>query len=313
MKKTTKTILASGAVLAGVHASLEALSDTFFKRYFVANRDWVDIDLEDVVPEGLKEQYLDNIETYSEWFKSCNKESLEIESYDGLKLSAMYCKPYQNAVTIILVHGYNCDRYVLLKQSYDFARLGYNTLMIDQRCCGASEGTYITFGLKESLDLCQWIDLLISKESNIVLGLYGVSMGAATIMMALGYTLPKNVKFAIEEAGYSSGEIILEKFAKDHNFPKSLCRFYLNKKIKSELGFSIDDINPAKSLQTNEIPICLIHSTSDKTVPFESIKILYNANKGRKYYYQLENAYHAYACYEDGYYQNIDKFIREFI
>ncbi|WP_431189473.1 hypothetical protein, partial [Escherichia coli] len=54
-------------------------------------------------------------------------------------------------------------------------------------------------------DYVQWINKVLEnngKSQEIVL--YGVSMGAATVMMTSGEKLPDNVKAIIEDCGYSS-------------------------------------------------------------------------------------------------------------
>ena len=62
---------------------------------------------------------------------------------------------------------------------------GRSALLVDQRSCGRSEGSVITFGINESRDLERWIDLVIKEiDPNAKIIITGVSMGAATVMMA---------------------------------------------------------------------------------------------------------------------------------
>lgn len=70
--------------------------------------------------------------------------------------------------------------------------LGYNVLVPDARGHGQSEGDYIGFGWHERKDYVQWIDEILAKNgSEETITLYGISMGAATVMMTSGEDLPK--------------------------------------------------------------------------------------------------------------------------
>ncbi len=88
---------------------------------------------------------------------------------------------------------------------YSHEELGYHVLMPDARGHGRSEGGFICFGWRERKDYVQWIRYLIDKwgpQSQIVL--HGVSMGAATVCMTSGESLPYNVKAIISDCAYCS-------------------------------------------------------------------------------------------------------------
>ena len=179
MKKGTKLLLASGAAALGAHGALKAESEVLFRKAFIADRTLGDRDVIDFLPtEELKDRYIEEADEQIEWFRSSRIEELEMRSFDGLFLNAVYVGNHgKEAPVIILIHGYNADRYCLLKQAYEFDKLGYNLLMPDERGYGKSEGKYVTFGQKESIDILQWIDLLIKRDPEVKIGLYGVSMG----------------------------------------------------------------------------------------------------------------------------------------
>ncbi len=87
---------------------------------------------------------------------------------------------------------------------HKFYTLGYNVLAVDARAHGDSEGTKIGMGWPERVDIIKWINRILSWEPNARIVLHGVSMGAATVLMASGEDLPGNVKALIADCGYTS-------------------------------------------------------------------------------------------------------------
>lgn len=91
---------------------------------------------------------------------------------------------------------------VFAKMYHDW---GYNVLAPDARGHGKSQGDYIGFGWPDRKDYVQWIEKVLTENGQQEqITLYGVSMGAATVMMTSGEKLPDNVKAIVEDCGYST-------------------------------------------------------------------------------------------------------------
>ena len=135
------------------------------------------------------------------WIKVFAKEE-EIISKDNIKLHGYkIVNPIRKSnVWVILVHGYMGSSYEMSGFAKEYINMGYNVFLIDLRAHGKSEGKYIGMGWKDRLDLKEWINKICTDEPECKIILYGVSMGAATVMMTTGEKLPKNVKACIEEA-----------------------------------------------------------------------------------------------------------------
>jgi len=136
------------------------------------------------------------------------------KSFDGLKLAARYYKNNDSDRTIILVHGYRSvarrDFACVVEIYYN---LGFNILLVDQRCSGRSEGKIITFGIKESRDVVSWLDFLTTQYGEKDFYLDGISMGATTVLLATRFEL-KNVKGIIADCGFTSPAEIIGIVAK---------------------------------------------------------------------------------------------------
>lgn len=86
--------------------------------------------------------------------------------------------------TVLLFHGHGSSSGQVLEEAYYMHRIGFNTLLIDFRAHGNSEGHVSTIGYREARDVKAAYDYVLAKgEKHIVL--WGVSLGAATIAHAI--------------------------------------------------------------------------------------------------------------------------------
>ena len=142
---------------------------------------------------------------------------------------------------------------------------GYNLLLIEQRALGGSEGRTITFGIKEKYDCLSWINYAIErfgKDVKIILG--GVSMGAATVLMASALDLPKNVKCISADCGYTSPEAIIRKVCReDMGIPDWLGFPFVRLGARIYGGFSILDGGAIEAVKQAKVPLMIMHGDED--------------------------------------------------
>lgn len=106
---------------------------------------------------------------------------------DGTRLHArLYRVPHAHA-TVILCHGYHSHAEHDFSAQFPalYASGGCNLLLIDERAHGLSEGKCLTFGQLERYDIAQWVHW-VREHSRVQrpIALYGVSMGAASVLLA---------------------------------------------------------------------------------------------------------------------------------
>ena len=198
---------------------------------------------------------------------SCQE--VRIESFDGTVLFGRYYHFRDNAPIQLLFHGYRSHAFRDCSGGHSLARkLGYNVFVPDQRAQGLSAGQTITFGIKERKDCLCWIRYLnerFGSDNPIVLS--GLSMGAATVLMASGLDLPDNVACIFADSPYSAPIAIIEKVARDLHYPASLCRpfAYLGAGIFG--GFSLGSCTAKEAVRHSKVPILLLHGEDDRMVP----------------------------------------------
>ena len=125
-------------------------------------------------------------------------QDVEILSFDHLKLHGYLCTQKGSSQDTdrwaILVHGYDDSGLLFHEEALAFYRQGFHLLLPDARGHGKSQGTYVGMGWHDRLDIINWIHWIIRQDSRAKIVLYGVSMGAAAVMMAAGEPLPDHVK-----------------------------------------------------------------------------------------------------------------------
>jgi fermentation-respiration switch protein FrsA (DUF1100 family) len=250
-----------------------------------------------------------------EWLQQQPQEELTIESYDELKLHALYIPCIvPSKKTVILVHGYNSWSGSMGGFAQYYAEiLGYNVLMPDLRGHGKSEGRYIGFGWHDRKDMLQWIDFIIGKTGNDTqIVLHGVSMGGATVLMTSGENLPYNVKCIISDCAYSSVAGILGYQVKRmFKLPKFPLIYFTSLVCKLKAGYYIGEASALKQVHNSKLPILFIHGSADKFVPTEMVYALYDAAVSSKQLLVVEAAAHGTSFWKDprAYKNAVEEFI----
>jgi uncharacterized protein len=107
-----------------------------------------------------------------------------ITNNDSLKLEAWYMTVPGAKGTVVLFHGHGGNKSGNVTEAATFRSMGYNTLMVDLRAHGGSEGNTCTIGTEEAEDVrAAYAYVKAGGEKNIVL--WGISLGAATITRAV--------------------------------------------------------------------------------------------------------------------------------
>lgn len=89
-----------------------------------------------------------------------------------------------NRGMVLLLHGVRSDRRQMIGRARSLNHAGYAVLLIDLPAHGESAGERITFGVKEAVGVTAAAAFLRSRLPKERLGIIGVSLGAASAMIA---------------------------------------------------------------------------------------------------------------------------------
>ncbi len=285
--------LLGGALFCGFAALLTAFI-CYRKVFAVTNKEAFD-PLE--MPRG--KQYAPYIEEMRKWTKIAMEipfEEVYITSFDGAKLYGRYYETKKGAPTQILFHGYQSSAFRDMSGGLPLAlKSGCNALLVDQRAHGKSGGKCLSFGVLERYDCLAWANYAAKTYGGKII-LTGISMGAATVLMASNLDLPKDVVGIISDCGYSSPKGIICDVMEKVHYPVNLVYPFVRLGGRLFGGFDIESSSAEKALKNAKVPVLFLHGAEDRFVPCKMSTENYNACSSQKEIHIFETAAHG-LCY----------------
>lgn len=248
-------------------------------------------------------RFLPQIRENAEFVDSLPCDYVHITADDGTSLSARYCHESDNAPIAIIMHGY---RSTAMRDTMGLIvlckKLGFNLLMPDQRAHGRSGSHTITMGAQERYDArawAYWASVRSGGKASIFL--MGVSMGAATVLLASGLDLPDSVHGIIADCGYSSIRDICRTCLPKYLPHVPVGPGYAVGKAGAELfgHFDPDAVDCRKAVAQSKVPILFIHGSADDFVPCSMSRENYDACASEKELLIIPGATHAMCYYYD--------------
>jgi len=214
----------------------------------------------------------------------------------------------------VLCHGYNSNPKSTGVFAEHYHALGYNCISPSLRGWGEDETRYCTMGYHDKDLLLAWVDYIVTLDPDSQIVLHGYSMGAVTVMLATGQTLPENVKAAVSDCGFTSCweqyANVIKLYAKLPPFP---LLHAVNAVSMLRGNFDIRKNLPIEAVRNSVTPTVFLHGTADDFVPFEMMDRLYEACAAPKAKQAIEGGVHARAVYKapDLYWKAVDGFLKD--
>ena len=264
-------------------------------RTAVVRRDLTPEQEEERLEKSSWRDHLPEIRAGMDWFEKQALEPVTIRSRDGLKLFGSYLEAPEARACVLLCHGYRSrgelDFALVLRLLYEH---GCSLLVIDQRAHGRSGGKYITYGVLERYDCQQWAWFLHAKlAGRLPIFLEGLSMGAATVMMASELPMPPSVVGVIADCGYNSAwDEMRHCIHRWYHVPAFPVLNLTNLLCRLLAKYDLRTVTSAQALANSPLPLLLIHGTGDDFVPADMSQENYAAAAGEKRMILVEGATH---------------------
>ena len=275
MKKTTKAAVGAAAVLGTAFvASGEVMYQMFLKGKSVREskrlheNSWLSKMLTEnpIMAQGAL------------WIKTAARKDHTIL---GTRKKWIHAEEYPGGdshVWVITCHGYSANVESNAAMIRIFHEQGWNVLAPHLTGHGISEDKSTSMGWLDRIDLCDWIRRICKKDPQAQIVLYGVSMGASTVMMTTGEPLPQQVKCCVADCGYTSVydefKTQLKQWLKLPAFP-----FLYAGDLVTRLhaGYSFKQASAVKQLKRSQTPTLFLHGEADTFVPFAMQEVCYHA------------------------------------
>lgn len=323
---TIKNLLGTALVCAGTLSAASAAGIAYFYRRTMIRQN---AKMERTIKMAGTDwsQYTDMLAKRKQFMLEQKREEVYVQSFDGLKLHGVYFPAIENnsdnnriccgdkMKVVICLHGYTS------RSMQDFTGLtdyyfkhGFAMLQTDARAHGESEGDYIGFGCLDRKDLLKWIDWVIDHcGTDTEIYLHGISMGAATALMASGLELPSQVKGIVSDCAFTSPKEVFTHVLKTMYhlpaFPFIQGADVVNRVLA---GYGTDECNAKREVSKAKVPILFIHGGKDTFVPVRMCHELYQCCASPKKQLIVDKAAHGESYYKDtaAYEAALDDFYR---
>lgn len=171
-------------------------------------------------------------------------EQLEIPSFDGTRISALFL-PSRNGATVLMLHGFFGGRVYELEAARMLQKHGFGAVLVDLRGRGQSGGDWITLGRDDVRDLSAVLDYVVEKHDvdPARIGAIGPSHGGA--MAILLAAADRRIKAVIADSPYDAiNPATLSAFTQlPFPLPWLTARF-----IELRLGVDLQSISPLAAI-----------------------------------------------------------------
>ena len=301
----------TGVLLAAAAALLGAAG--FFFWFSIRRRKSERTDQQYEEPDSIWNPFRQRMKEAQDYIQAHTREKVKLTSFDGLTLTALYLPVKNPRGTVIAFHGYRSLATIDFALEVEFFhRLGFDVLLPYQRSHGESQGKYITYGVKERFDCRDWAVYAARRFGDRPLFLMGISMGAATVLMASGLELPENTRGIVADCGFTTPwEIMAHVARRDFHLPAFPLLYLLELLARLIAGFSLKGADTRQALKSTRLPVLFLHGEADDFVPLSMTEENYRACAGKKAQYLVPEAGHAQSFARDT--PGCEKAIRRFL
>lgn len=201
----------------------------------------------------------------------------------GVRLHACYAEAPESSAscrkTAVVVHGYRSSPYNVMAIARMYRdSFGFNVFLPTLRHHGNSEGEAVQMGWLDRLDVLDWSETAHGMFDDTLQVFHGVSMGAATVMMASGEETPGYVRGFVEDCGYTSvwNELVYVLDSKA-NLTARPTAYRAERIVQRRYGWNFHEASSSEMVSRCRKPVLFIHGECDRFVPTEMAEYNYNA------------------------------------
>ncbi len=228
-----------------------------------------------VMPMFLGQHYDQTI--YESLDYGVRSERITLTTEDSLNLAAWRTRAAEPKGTVIILSGIQNPSVTAF---FGYAKMlsdnGWDSMLIEMRARGESEGNDIGLGMTEWRDVQAGVDYLLKDEdiSELPIVVMGTSMGGGTAIIAAG-EIPE-IDAVIAMSAFSSWPDLFVDNMASIGIPKVIGVLdipFLKTYLGFHYGFDALKYSPQTEIEKlGDRPILLMHSTDDSQIPFSEFE-----------------------------------------
>ncbi|MGD9603437.1 MAG: alpha/beta hydrolase [Gammaproteobacteria bacterium] len=205
-------------------------------------------------------------------------------------LAGWFARGTRGAGAVLLLHGIRANRLQMLARAEALHADGYSVLLVDLPAHGESSGDRITFGAREAAGVRAALRYLRTALPGERIGVIGVSLGAAALVLAQPTPAPAAV---VLESMYSTVEVATaNRLQIRFGRLGTLLEPLFTAQIPWRLGIAAETLRPLDALGVLKSPVLIASGTEDAHTRWSETRRLYAAARPPKALWRVEGARH---------------------
>ena len=218
---------------------------------------------------------------------------VSFQSDSGANIRAWFLAGSPGSGAVLLLHGVGADRRTMVARARFLYALGYSVLLPDFQAHGESEGTRVTFGALERLDVDAAIGFLRECCRGERVGMIGVSLGGAAALLG---SLDHPAEAYVLESVFPTIRQALEARLRVWLGPLRVLARMIASPLMSAMGADIGvaehALRPIDHIGRVGSPVFVIAGTRDAYTPLHESRALFEQAREPKAFWAVEGARH---------------------
>lgn len=220
----------------------------------------------------------------------CGFEPVRMATSKGQSIAGWRINGKAGAGVVLLLHGVRGNRLDMLARATMLARLDYSVLLIDLPGHGESAAEHITFGFNEADGVRAALDYLARTMPAEKIGVIGVSLGAASFVLADARVIPSAV---ILESMYPTITEAVTDRMRVHLGPAAApLAPLLLWQLPMRLGCSADQLRPIDRMASMHVPLLVMGGAADHHTTLAETQRIFAAANAPKALWIVDGAGH---------------------
>lgn len=216
--------------------------------------------------------------------------SVVVRTASGGAISGWLVPGQPQSGVVLLLHGVRSDRRQMIERARLLSSLGYSAFLIDLPAHGESTGDRITFGVREAEGVRAALDYLRQHLPGERIGVIGVSLGAASAVLAKSAPAPEAV--VLESMFPTISEAVSDRLVRQLGPAGRYLAPPLLWQLPLRLGLSPEEIQPIKDIPSLNAPVLIASGTADEHTTLAESKHIFEAAREPKQFWSVEGAAH---------------------